>query len=105
MAEEPVLERIALLAGRQADRLAGVAANPMVENPRQLGTVTAFELRAPTPGYLSDVGQRLRAFFREHDVLLRPLGNTIYVMPPYCIGEADLDTVYAAIESGIAILG
>ncbi len=103
--EEPVLERIALLAGRQADRLAGVAANPMVENPRQLGTVTAFELRAPTPGYLSDVGQRLRAFFREHDVLLRPLGNTIYVMPPYCIGEADLDTVYAAIESGIAILG
>lgn len=103
--EEPVLERIARLAGRQADRLARIAANPAVENPRQLGTVTAFEVRGPTSGYLSDVGPRLLAFFRERDVLLRPLGNTIYVMPPYGIDEGDLDTVYAAIEAGIASLG
>jgi adenosylmethionine-8-amino-7-oxononanoate aminotransferase len=102
--EEPVLERAALLATRQAERLARIAANPAVEKPRQLGTIAAFEVRAPTSGYLSDIGPRLLAFFRERDVLLRPLGNTIYLMPPYCIDEADLDTVYSAIEEGIASL-
>ena len=39
---------------------------------------------------------------RERDVLLRPLGNTVYVMPPYCIDEADLDAVYAAVEDAIS---
>jgi adenosylmethionine-8-amino-7-oxononanoate aminotransferase len=46
---------------------------------------------------MSDLGPRLLAFFRERDLLLRPLGNTIYVMPPYCIDEADLDRIYGAI--------
>jgi adenosylmethionine-8-amino-7-oxononanoate aminotransferase len=99
--DEPMLERIALLAERQAERLARMAANPAVENPRHLGTITAFEVCARESGYLSDVGPRLLAFFRERDILLRPLGNTIYVMPPYCIDEADLDAVYDAIEEGI----
>ena len=39
----------------------------------------------------------LAAFFLERGVLLRPLGNTIYVMPPYCVTAADLDLVYSAI--------
>ena len=102
--EEPVLGRIALLASRQAERLQRIAANPAVKNARQLGTVTAFEIEALTSGYLSAIGPRLLAFFRERNVLLRPLGNTIYVMPPYCIDEADLDAVYAAAEAGIAEL-
>ncbi|MGZ3257222.1 MAG: adenosylmethionine--8-amino-7-oxononanoate transaminase [Croceibacterium sp.] len=99
--EEPVLERVALLAGRQAERLARIAGNPLAENPRQLGTITAFEVHAPVSGYLSDVGPRLMASCRERDILLRPLGNTVYVMPPYCIDETDLDAVYAAVEYAI----
>ncbi|MGZ3269541.1 MAG: adenosylmethionine--8-amino-7-oxononanoate transaminase [Croceibacterium sp.] len=99
--EEPVLERVALLAGRQAERLGKIAGNPLAENPRQLGTITAFEVRAPVSGYLSDVGPRLMASCRERDILLRPLGNTVYVMPPYCIDETDLDAVYAAVEYAI----
>ena len=102
--EEPVLDRIGLLASRQAERLARIAANPAVENPRQLGTITAFEVRSPVAGYLSDFAPRLMAFCRERGVLLRPLGNTVYVMPPYCIDEADLDAIYAVIEEGIASL-
>nr|WP_166178972.1 adenosylmethionine--8-amino-7-oxononanoate transaminase [Altererythrobacter segetis] len=102
--EEPVLERVALLADRQAGQLARMAASSIVENPRQLGTITAFEVRAPVSGYLSDFAPRLMAFCRERGVLLRPLGNTVYVMPPYCVGEADLDTIYSTIEAGIASL-
>ena len=103
--EEPVLERVGLLAQRQAERLARIADNPAVETARQLGTIAAFEVQASTAGYLSAIGPRLMAFFRTRDVLLRPLGNTLYVMPPYCIDEADLDAIYAAIEEGIASLG
>ena len=52
-------------------------------------------------GYLSSVAPRLTAFSRDRGVLLRPLGNTVYVMPPYCIG-ADLDAVYAVVAEYLA---
>jgi len=42
------------------------------------------------------------AFFAGRGVLLRPLGNTIYVMPPYCITPAELDLVYGAIAGAAA---
>lgn len=94
--DEPVLERVADLTRRQSDRLAALKG---VHNPRQIGTITAFELGDPSGAYLSDLGPRLLAHFRDADVLLRPLGNTVYVMPPYCIDDADLGRVYAAIGS------
>ncbi|KTT70615.1 adenosylmethionine--8-amino-7-oxononanoate transaminase [Sphingomonas endophytica] len=96
--EEPVLERVRLLGERQAARLAALDG---VRNPRRLGTIAAFEIGAGE-GYLADIAPRLLAFFRERDVLLRPLGDTLYVMPPYCIDETDLDTVYAAVSEAIA---
>ncbi len=94
--DEPVRARIADLAGRQAARLAALSVHPTVHGARTLGTIAAFELHEGA-GYLSELGPRLLAFFAARDVLLRPLGNTVYVMPPYCIDDADLDRVYAAI--------
>ncbi|MEG3149167.1 adenosylmethionine--8-amino-7-oxononanoate transaminase [Sphingomonas sp. ZT3P38] len=95
--EEPVLERVADLAARQRHRLARLATLPAVRNARQIGTITAIELAADAGDYLSDLGPRLLALFRDKDLLLRPLGNTVYVMPPYCIEDGDLDLIYAAI--------
>lgn len=94
--DEPVHARVADLARRQAMRLATVADHPALSGARQLGTVTAMELGGGE-GYLSAYMPRLGAFFRARGLLLRPLGDTIYVMPPYCIGDADLDAIYAAI--------
>jgi len=96
--EEPVLERVARLGAAQAARLATLDG---IRNPRVLGTIAAFEIGAGE-GYLSDRAPRLMAAFREHDVLLRPLGDTLYVMPPYCIGDDDLDRVYSAISEVLA---
>ncbi|MBH9537129.1 adenosylmethionine--8-amino-7-oxononanoate transaminase [Novosphingopyxis sp. YJ-S2-01] len=98
--EEPVRERIATLAQRQTERLATLARHPAVRNPRQLGTITAVDVGA-AEGYLSDLAPRMLAMFRERGVLLRPLGNTVYVMPPYCISEEQLDAVYTAIDEVI----
>ncbi len=43
-------------------------------------------------------------FFIGQGVLLRPLGNTVYILPPYCITDSQLDAVYAAIEAMLAEL-
>lgn len=95
---EPVRERIANLAEMQRVRLDDLTVDADFINPRQLGTITALDLAAPDAGYLADIGPKLYAFFQSRDVLLRPLGNTIYVMPPYCIEGTSLDRVYDAIH-------
>ena len=53
-------------------------------------TVVAMEVETAQGSYMSELAPRLMAQFRARDVLLRPLGNTLYVMPPYCISDADL---------------
>ncbi|MDG2513752.1 adenosylmethionine--8-amino-7-oxononanoate transaminase [Sphingobium yanoikuyae] len=96
-AEEDVRGRIAALAQGITDRLALLAGHPAFANPRQIGTIMAIDLVAADAGYLSDLAPRLRAFFLERGLLLRPLGNTIYLMPPYCIDAQQLDAVFAAL--------
>ena len=56
-------------------------------------------LLKPT-GYLAQVGPALYEEFIARGVLLRPLGNTVYVMPPYCITSDQLDFLYAALANG-----
>jgi len=95
--EEPVLERIAALGAMQEERLRGLAGHAQLKNPRRCGTIAAMEMEAADGGYLAALGPRLTAFFRERGLLLRTMGNTLYVMPPYCIAAEDLDRIYAAI--------
>lgn len=95
--EEPVLARVAALARSQAVRLERLAGTPGAHNARALGTIAAVELGAGESAYLSALGPRLLRFFADRGLLLRPLGNTVYVMPPYCIGDADLDAIWDAI--------
>lgn len=102
--DEPVRERVAALAAAQAERVAALSALPGVSGARSLGTIAALEL-GEGAGYLSDRAPRLMAFFRERDVLLRPLGDTLYVMPPYCIGADDLDRVYAVMAEAVKTFG
>lgn len=95
--EEPVLERIADLGQRQQRHLDRLAAHPRCTAPRRLGTIAALDLGSAGEGYLAGIAPRLLAFFRERDVLLRPLGSTVYVMPPYAITPEQLDRVWQVI--------
>jgi adenosylmethionine---8-amino-7-oxononanoate aminotransferase len=95
---EPVRERIAALAALQAAQVARFREDSRFENVRQTGTITAMDLKTSDPGYLSQLGPKLKESFRESHVLLRPLGNTVYVLPPYCATRDDLDQVYEAIH-------
>ncbi|MBT0669873.1 adenosylmethionine--8-amino-7-oxononanoate transaminase [Novosphingobium profundi] len=100
--EEPVRERITALAARQAEWLDKLGQVYHFDNPRSLGTIAALDLKSgEATGYLNDLAPRLMAFFRERGVLLRPLGNTVYVMPPFAITEDELAQVWDAIGEAV----
>ncbi len=95
--DEPVLERIAAIETMHRQHLPALEALEGIENVRCTGTIAAMDMRTNAPGYLSDLGPDMRAYFQERGLLLRPLGNTVYILPPYCITETDMDKAYAAI--------
>jgi adenosylmethionine-8-amino-7-oxononanoate aminotransferase len=78
----------------------GIAA----KNLRQLGTIIAFEMNAGTDGYLNNISPEVTARALQRGIYLRPLGNTVYFMPPYCITGEQLDSVYDFLNS-LAING
>ena len=96
--EEPVRERVLDLVFRQTRRLNALD-HPAIVNKRQIGTITAMEFVDPYGDYLSAMGPALGRYFRRRGLLLRPMGNTVYVMPPYCIDDNDLDAIYEGIAA------
>ena len=94
--EEPVLQRVNDLATRVQRHHNALTSE--ATDRRRCGTIGALELGGGEGSYLSDLGPKLLARFRAANVLLRPLGNTVYVMPPYCISDEDLAAIFAAIE-------
>ena len=70
---------------------------------RICGTVAAFDIiTEEKKGYLNSAGMLLHKYCLEHGVFIRPLGNTIYLMPPYCIEDEELKLVYEVILSGLS---
>ena len=64
----------------------------------------AIELRTDDAGYLSAMRPKLYRFFLERGVLLRPLGNVVYVLPPYVISPDELHRVYDVIVEAVQTL-
>jgi adenosylmethionine---8-amino-7-oxononanoate aminotransferase len=98
---EPVFDRIAAIERIHRQRLDAIRRNPAVSDVRMLGTVAALEVFASDAGYLSRLRSRLYPFFLERDVLLRPLGNVIYTVPPYVVLPDELHYIYDVIEEAI----
>lgn len=71
--------------------------HPSILDIRILGTIMAIEYKSNNNGYFSDLGPKMKNFFKGKNVLLRPLGNIIYILPPYCSTEEDLNLAYKAI--------
>lgn len=68
-----------------------------IKNIRQTGTIIAFEVNDAAEGYNSNIRDAFTKKALAKGVYLRPLGNTVYLMPPYCITAAELDQVYEVI--------
>ncbi len=89
----------------QDERIARFANNARFRNVRRIGTIAALDLAVGEEGYLATIGLELMRFFNARGLLLRPLGPTIYVLPPYCVTGEDLDFAYAAIEEAAGFAG
>ena len=99
--DEPVFDRIRTIARIHAERLAQIRDLRQVGDTRQIGAIGALEFRVEDPGYLSSLRPKLYDFFLERSVLLRPLGNVVYVLPPYVIETEQLHRVYDVITEAI----
>lgn len=76
--------------------------NMKVARPRFCGTIMAFDV--PTSegtNYFDDIGKKLKERFLADGFLIRPLGNTVYLMPPYCITREQLGEVYLSIKRAL----
>jgi adenosylmethionine---8-amino-7-oxononanoate aminotransferase len=102
--DEPVFERIARVERDLATLAPRLQARADAENVRQTGTILALDVRGAEMGYLSAISPKLYRHFVASGVLLRPIGQSIYVLPPYCASRADLEEVVARIETALDAL-
>jgi adenosylmethionine-8-amino-7-oxononanoate aminotransferase len=69
---------------------------------RQTGTILAMEWETGTDtSYFNSLRDRLYQYFLQAGIILRPLGNIIYILPPYCITDEQLSYIYSKIESAL----
>ena len=80
-----------------AERLTTYNSQLTIKNIRTLGTIIAFEIAEGKDEYLNNIAGNITQKALNEGVYIRPLGNTVYIMPPYCITEEELEIVYEVI--------
>lgn len=82
-----------------------IKTHPKVKTTRVKGVIFALEVKSNSEeSYYGNLRNKLYNFFIEHGVILRPVGGTIYILPPYIITEAQLNVVYQTIEEALEIV-
>ncbi|MEZ5462574.1 adenosylmethionine--8-amino-7-oxononanoate transaminase [Dokdonella sp.] len=104
--DEPVLERNRMLASHLRKRLASLVDHPNVADVRQTGLIAAVELVRDKPtrtAFAATERRGLRVYLHGlgRGVILRPLGNVVYFMPPYCVTVEDIDLMVEVAIDGI----
>ncbi|MGV0752299.1 adenosylmethionine--8-amino-7-oxononanoate transaminase [Empedobacter brevis] len=96
--EEATQEKIVNIVTQHEVFREQLKTHPRVKVVRQCGTILALEWKTEEEtSYFSDMHKKLYPYFLDHGILLRPLGNIIYLVPPYCISTADLNYIYKTI--------
>ncbi len=98
--EEETLKRIAHINSRHRDMLGELMAREDVVRPRVLGSILAFDMKG-NGDYQSAPSSALRDWYLAHGLNIRPLGATLYLMPPYCITDEELARAYAGLIEGL----
>jgi adenosylmethionine-8-amino-7-oxononanoate aminotransferase len=104
LAETAALARVAALERLFAGRLRRLASLPAVAATRGIGALAVVELAAAGDGsgYLDPRGPRLQRALLDRGIFLRPLGDVVYFLPPYCVTDAECHQVFDALEQELA---
>ena len=82
-----------------------IKSHPKVKTTRVLGVIFALEIKTESQeSYYGTMRNKLYNFFIENGVILRPVGNIVYILPPYVITDTQLEKVYATVEKVIEII-
>lgn len=99
--QEPVLDRIQQIGKWHLAEQQKLQSNPRFIHFRNIGMLAAFDINMGENHYLAEQGFTLRQRFKEKNILLRPLGNTIYMMLPYCVTQKEVEYTYQVIEETV----
>ncbi len=102
--EEKALDRVAHIETRNRDQLARLQDHARAEQPRAMGCMLAFELAESEGHYKTQDGERLRDWYLTNGLNIRPLGPSVYLMPPYCITDDELTRAYDGLFEGLDAL-
>ena len=89
-----VFEKIQIIEGIHKERMGELASLKCVHRTRVIGLIAAFEITGKSKSYGSKFSRKLKDNFLKHGLVIRPLGNVIYLMPPYCIKKKNLHRSY-----------
>ncbi|OCB75354.1 adenosylmethionine--8-amino-7-oxononanoate transaminase [Flavobacterium crassostreae] len=79
--------------------------HPKVHTTRVLGTIFALEIKTQaTASYYGSLRNKLYDFFIQNGVVLRPVGNIVYILPPYIITDAQLQKIYQVVQDALEIV-
>ena len=95
-------DRLKAIEALHRQRLHGIARLKAVSRPRLCGTIAAFDL--PGAGYGAEIGPRVKQLLMDKGLLTRPLGNVLYLLPPYCIDDIALHRAWDTIDSVVSKL-
>ncbi len=98
---EEIQQNISRITQSNIDFANILKGNLKVKNARSKGVILAFELDIETDRY-GNLRNQLFKYFMDGGVFLRPLGNTIYIVPPYVISDKELKKIYEVIECSIS---
>jgi adenosylmethionine-8-amino-7-oxononanoate aminotransferase len=99
LTEQSCIDKVVRIVYQHADFKEYIGKHSVVENIRQCGTILAMDVKSDAPtNYFNSISDHLTEAFLKRGVLLRPLGNTLYIMPPYCITHEELQVVYGVVE-------
>jgi adenosylmethionine-8-amino-7-oxononanoate aminotransferase len=103
--EEGTLEKVAHIEARHREFLETLKAHPAVFKPRAKGVVLAFDLEPEPAPYASEKGMIMRNWFQSQRMNIRPIGGSVYLMPPYCVTDEQLNRAYDGIAEGLSNYG
>lgn len=92
-------ENIQRIANKHETFISTIKTSDKLSDARSLGTICAIEISSEENSYFSQTRKKTYPYFLERNILLRPLGNVIYILPPYIIQNDELDLIYSQISS------
>jgi len=98
-------DNIARVNKRHLEFQKHIISHPKVTTTRVLGVIFALEIQTDSAAsYYGSLRNKLYNFFIENGIILRPVGNIVYILPPYIITDEQLQKVYEVVEKALEIV-